>query len=386
MLSVIIPNYNHAEYLGGALDSVLAQSLPPDEIIVVDDGSTDRSVEIIEEYRRRDRRIVLLKNDCNRGVCYSVRRGIEASRGDLLYGLAADDLVLPEFFLQSLDLLKHFPEAGLCCSDPVSFDAKTLVRSPNSLRWAFAPSYFPPEEFAGLIRGGAIAGHTTIFRKDAYYRCGGYRDNLRWHSDWFLWLAIGFRQGVCYLPGSYAAIRSDPNSYSSAGRSDWAQQRVVLGELFQLIKSDEYKDIRPAFIRSGVLRAYSDEIVRLLSEKIDTLDAVDLALGLAPCMMWAMNLSGTPAPVIAKRLEAGVHVGVRALLDGKFNLARAVFSSVTEVFPDLVQGHLGLGEALYGCGQHQLAQAAFERAAKIDPNDPLLQDRLAYYRDRASLK
>ena len=119
-LSVITANYNHAHLIGEALDAILRQSLRPLELIVVDDGSTDNSVEVIERFARRDTTIRLVRNERNMGAQLTSNRGLQHASGAYMYFAAADDRILPGFFEKSIALLTQYPQAGLCCCAPLS--------------------------------------------------------------------------------------------------------------------------------------------------------------------------------------------------------------------------------------------------------------------------
>jgi glycosyltransferase involved in cell wall biosynthesis len=261
-LSVIIPNYNHAGYIGECLDALLQQSQLPLEVLVVDDGSTDNSVAVIEAYGRQNKTIRLLMHEKNRGFFHAVESGLAQALGEYVYVHSADDRVLPGFLEQSLKLLAEYPRAGLCCSDPASFaDAQSPLRV-APLGWSDAPCYLPPDQLAETIRGQAVAGHTSIVRLSALRDAGGYRCELKWHSDWFAMLVVAFRHGICYVPEALAAIRVRSDSYSAAGRRNWVQQREVLCRLLHLISTPEYRDVAPYFARGSVFSHFQDEIVR----------------------------------------------------------------------------------------------------------------------------
>ena len=111
-LSVVVPNYNHAKLIGRALQALMAQERAADEIILVDDGSTDDSVHVIEEFAANAPAVTLLRNAHNLGVIPTLERGLRAARGTYVYFGAADDFVLPGFFetaLQRLDAVRATP-------------------------------------------------------------------------------------------------------------------------------------------------------------------------------------------------------------------------------------------------------------------------------------
>ena len=112
-ISVIIPNYNHSRYIVGQLDALAAQTLPPLEVIVVDDASTDDSVEVVERFAQRHPIVRLLRNERNLGVVATLNRGLKEARGELVYFGAADDLVAPCLIESAQSLSERYPQAGI---------------------------------------------------------------------------------------------------------------------------------------------------------------------------------------------------------------------------------------------------------------------------------
>src|SRR5262249_48949821 len=125
VLSVVLPNYNHAEYLPRALDALLSQEQPPDETIVVDDNSTDGSRDVVARYAAKNPSIRLLLNDRNVGVIPTLSRGLGEARGQFVYFGAADDYVLPGFFEAAIAALHNYPQAGLFFGDATLVDGQS---------------------------------------------------------------------------------------------------------------------------------------------------------------------------------------------------------------------------------------------------------------------
>src|SRR5947207_15375140 len=115
-LSVIVPNYNHAKYLPTCLTAILRQSLQPIEIIVLDDASTDNSLEVIRQFAAENPVIRLVQNENNLGVMPSLNKGVELSRGEYVYIPSADDEVVPGVVEKFMRLPVEHPEAGYCCA------------------------------------------------------------------------------------------------------------------------------------------------------------------------------------------------------------------------------------------------------------------------------
>ena len=111
-VSICIPSYNKAKYIGETIDSVLAQTYPYYEILVIDNASTDDTEKIINtQYRDR---VVFYKNPTNMGYAYNFNRCISLAKYDYLLILPADDTILPTFLEKTVPMLKQYPQAGFC--------------------------------------------------------------------------------------------------------------------------------------------------------------------------------------------------------------------------------------------------------------------------------
>src|ERR1700687_4689610 len=126
-ISVVIPNFNHAERLPRSLRAMLRQVPAPDEIIVVDDASTDGSIGVIETFQRDYETIRLVRHASNRGAPAALNTGLAAAKGEFVYFGAADDFVLPDFFSAALAALKAFPDAAYFCAQVVLIDRNGAI-------------------------------------------------------------------------------------------------------------------------------------------------------------------------------------------------------------------------------------------------------------------
>ena len=293
-LSVIMCNYNHACYIGDALQAILNQTFMPIEVIVVDDGSTDNSITVIEQFTKRSSIVRLVRNDRNRGVVFSANRALDIASGDYMYFASADDKVLPGLFEKSMNLLAQYLQAGLCCSDPAWFDDRTSIIRETKLHWSDKPCYFSAEALAKVIKGGWIAGHTSIVKRAALLEAGGLIEGVRWHCDWFALLVIAFRYGICYIPEPLAMLRVHSNSYSASGRKHCPSQREVLNNLLHLLKSPAYRDVLPLFRRGRVMSHFGEEVVRVVLTNPEHWDIQSIML--------IQNLVRTKARKIFRRI------------------------------------------------------------------------------------
>src|SRR5262249_53067632 len=151
-LSVVMPNYNHARFISMALTAILEQSRRPLEVIVVDDGSSDNSIEVIESFVQRDPIVRLIRHERNQALMAAVATGVEAARRDYLFIRRADDFILPGFFEEALRLLEAHPQAGLAFAYGSQFDGSTGKVHVNPSTISSEPSYLTPGQLAANFR------------------------------------------------------------------------------------------------------------------------------------------------------------------------------------------------------------------------------------------
>ena len=252
-LTACIPNYNHSQYLPEALDAVLAQSRPPDEFLVLDDASTDNSVEIIESYAARCPYLRLVRNERNLGVVRSLDRLLRMAQGDYVYFGAADDYVLPGFFEKTLGLAEQYPAAGIIFGQ-IALRSHTdaegdEVEIRGVRRWQ-EPLFASPEIFLRDYLEAEPTHHSlthaTLYRRELFLEEGGFRPELGHLCDTFALRAIALRYGACYLPEPCATWRVTPRSYAASEGHDPEVMLGIIASLYALMRSPEYADRFPA--------------------------------------------------------------------------------------------------------------------------------------------
>ncbi len=248
-LSVVMPNFNHAGELPRALDALLAQSAPADEIIVVDDGSTDESAETIALYASHHPTVRLLRHERNRGIAAAFNHGLNAATGEYVYGAGANDEVQPGFFAHVRDAIEAHPGVGLVfghidCVDRGGRRLDTL-RVPAWNRDGFRNPNVYRHEHLERDPAGASLSAATVYRRDALVDVGGFREELSFATDLFAARALGLRHGVYYLDRVCVRWTHEPTGYSPRLSQDVDEVCRVGDRLFVLMASPEFTDAFP---------------------------------------------------------------------------------------------------------------------------------------------
>ncbi len=219
-VSVIVPLFNKADYIGRALASVSGQSFADFELIVVDDGSTDGGPEIVAQHG--DSRLRLISQQ-NRGPGAARNRGIEESRGLLLAFLDADDEWLPNYLEVSIAGMdgsgaRHAAHACAYFDEPAGTDSSAMWRNRGLVPGVCRVDASTRAE-ALLHRVAFMSPCTTVARVDVIRKLGGfYENNCRYAEDAYLWLRVLLQYPVSFSLDPCVRVHRDASHLSAAGR------------------------------------------------------------------------------------------------------------------------------------------------------------------------
>ncbi len=190
--SVIIPLYNKEAEIERTLRSVLAQSVLPHEIVVVDDGSTDRSAAIVESIGSP---LIKLVRQANAGECAARNTAMSKAEGTHYALVDADDVWKPNFLEEMKALIEEFPECGLYCSafDIINTDGRHPSNSPT---WRGVVSNFFEESMTRYV---AIPS-ASVIPAEVVARVGGFPEGMKLGGDQFMWVKIAREYAVAYTP------------------------------------------------------------------------------------------------------------------------------------------------------------------------------------------
>jgi glycosyltransferase involved in cell wall biosynthesis len=265
-LSVLMPNYNHEKFIGRAIEAIVSQSRPPDEFIILDDGSTDNSAEAIAAYAARHPVIRFVRNHQNQGFHRAAQAALDLATGDYVYPCAADDFVLPEFFERAMTMANNYPTAGSIAGECVILNAQGAEIARQTVPHWRTDRFVSPESFLhDYLDKMKEATHSfisaVIYKKSEIQRVDGFRKDIGFWCDTFAFRVIGLRSGICFLKHPSAVWTVLPDSLCHSTTADPLKESVILRRLLQLMRSNEFADLFPMDYTERWGSAYRDEIV-----------------------------------------------------------------------------------------------------------------------------
>lgn len=218
LVSVIIPSYNSRQWVGQAIDSILNQTYPNTEIIVIDDGSTDDTATFLaQEYKDKIKYVY----QPNSEVSAARNHGLRLATGHLISFLDADDWIFPEKIQRQVTYLRDHPEKDVVYCDfwaAYDSDPSNLLNSEQcGLVYRKGPILFR------LLSLGTTVPHSMLLRKECFEKAGNFSEKLHYYEDWELWVRIagnGFEFG--YLDEKLVVYRL----HASSKRNNLYKMRI----------------------------------------------------------------------------------------------------------------------------------------------------------------
>jgi len=252
LISVILPAYNAELYLNEAIDSVLAQTFTDFELIVLNDGSTDKTEEIILAYE--DERIVYIKNEQNLGLIGTLNKGMDLAKGKYIARMDADDICFPQRFAKQVDFLEKNQEYIICGTAAYRFydhisDGKAFNPPLNDenirVRLFFNSAFIHPSV---MFRTDAVRKHHLRFSYDYKYA-----------EDYFFWIDL-LKYGKGFnLKEKLLYYRVVETSQTAVGNSNVEKRKEIIGNIHKRYFFDQkiqvdLKEIELNFYLTNITR------------------------------------------------------------------------------------------------------------------------------------
>jgi len=257
-ISVIMPVYNAAEFLAESIESILNQTFTNFELIILNDKSTDNSLDVISKYQRSDSRIIIINKDINVGPANLRNEGLSIAKGDFIALMDADDIAMPQRFEKQINVLKSNPEIGLCGTWFTFFGSeKKLIKHSEK----------PEDIKISFLHSCAIGNPTVMLRKQTL-------DSLQFENeyvpveDYDLWSRLLSKTSFYNIPESLLNYRQHSNNISKTkiDNVNRAVKKVKINQLRQLgIESSDPKIDSYVNAVSVKKRQTPDEILEVIA-------------------------------------------------------------------------------------------------------------------------
>ena len=225
LVSVVVPCYNHEKYVKETIESIINQTYKNIELIVIDDGSKDNSVQVIQEMA--DKHGFTFVHRPNKGLSATLNEGIRLSKGKYFSAIASDDILMLEKIEKQVTFMEANPEYGMCYGKIVYFEDTIEKTSeyPNSNKEGWV--------FDDLLNYGCfIPAPSTFIKKEVFKSVGGYDESL-WIEDWDMWLRISKKYKIGFINEYFAFYRRHDSNISSQVIKMYEAEKQIL---------EKYKD------------------------------------------------------------------------------------------------------------------------------------------------
>jgi glycosyltransferase involved in cell wall biosynthesis len=229
LVSVVTPSFNQAEYLETAIRSVLGQDYPRIEYIVIDGGSQDGSLGIIERYSDR---LAFWTSEPDQGQAAAINKGLRRAQGELVAWINSDDVYLPGAISEAVDAARRDPEAGMFYADGLMVDRDLRLLDPHRYRTLSS---------LDLLAFEVLLQPTVFIRRAALEAVGLLNEQYQLILDHELWLRISGRYRLAHVPRFWALERTheEAKTISQAAEFvteahrlvDWAAGSAEFGDL-----------------------------------------------------------------------------------------------------------------------------------------------------------
>lgn len=234
-LTVLMTVYNAENYLNKAIESILNQTFTDFEFLIINDGSKDSSLEIIQDYAQKDARIRVISRE-NKGFIASLREGMSEVRGDLVARMDADDVALPSRLEKQYSYLQSHPDCMVVgCQVQVVDEADVFLHvDPRPMSDVNVRLF--------LTYGCALSGPTVIFRKSMLDSVGGFDENELPAEDYACWVKLAEKyqdKTIVNLPDVLYLYRETSTGISLSNKKAQIQKTIDIGDGYRrnVIKS-----------------------------------------------------------------------------------------------------------------------------------------------------
>lgn len=225
--TIITASYNYADYIKETIESVLSQTFPNWEMLIVDDGSSDNSIEVIKSYAKKDSRIKLLQheNACNKGLKDTILLGVSQAKNDWLVFLESDDTISSDYLECKLNIIKKNPDVKFIFNSVNLFGEETRIKNYEKYfklsHKLLSTNTYPCRLLKYFERINIVPTFSCVAVNKELFQNLNFDSPLKPLLDYFLWLQIAQKTEMYYLDKKLTNWRMHKNSYISNPNSDY---------------------------------------------------------------------------------------------------------------------------------------------------------------------
>ncbi|MDD3437407.1 MAG: glycosyltransferase [Candidatus Gastranaerophilales bacterium] len=218
-ISIITTSYNYAQYIEEAINSIINQIHTDWELIIVDDGSSDNSVEIIKSYCEKDKRIKLFQQPQNKGLKEALLLGVNNATGDWIAFLESDDIFAPDNLLKKFKIIEKYPKVKLIYNkvDFIIYDEPNSKRAKHfgDTQKKLAKKTFPKYMFYKFYINNQILTFSSVMIQAKLLKSIDFNTPVDTLLDWWLWIHAAYKNDFYYINEELTSWRLHEKSYIS---------------------------------------------------------------------------------------------------------------------------------------------------------------------------
>jgi hypothetical protein len=377
-VTIVVPTFNRAAWLPGAIDSVLEQDHDDLEVLVVDDGSGDGTAAILERYAAaHDPGRFRALNQSNSGQAVAINRGWQEARGDLVGYLSDDDRLLSGAVGRLAEALEGRPEAA------IAYPGYHVIDGDGAVLDTIRPIEYTPR--AAFRQHDTVIGPGALIRKAAIAGDDGWEPEFRWMGDFVLWIKLASKGAAIRLPEPLALWRRHPEAATTQASKEHAHEHLLVFERARELLGDSASLAdRAEGLRNACLLGYFFAGSEARRESANPI-AIDLQRPLISAFGAGLGIEETPdqradeAARLWRRLAART-VELLELRHGPPSREPLGLAHAESLLAELKASPLGPGVSLSTVGTTML-EAAFHCEADLDLSESrfmvIERDRLA---------
>jgi len=218
-VSIIIPCYNHEKFIQHTLNSIIEDTYPYKEIIIINDGSKDNSDIQIKEWiaKHGDKIPVTYISRQNKGICATINEMIELAKGEYILPIASDDCLFGNTIAERVHILEERPAKSVLLNDAYVIDEenKIIMQSSSTDYWKADKNLYQNDEdiLENCIKAPRVAGPVIFYRKDIFKEIGKFPENLQF-EDWYFYQRAACLKRIVFIDFKVGLYRIHGGNFS----------------------------------------------------------------------------------------------------------------------------------------------------------------------------